>query len=57
MSVMDSNLRYRQLPTLSQLDVSSEVRFGPFSLLQADRGCAAVAFFGGSEGGVLKKRL
>jgi hypothetical protein len=24
---------------------------------QADRGCAAVAFFGGSEGGVLKKRL
>ena len=29
MSVMDSNLRYRQLPTLSQLDVSSEVRFGP----------------------------
>ncbi len=25
--------------------------------VQADRGCAAVAFFGGSEGGVLKKRL
>jgi len=24
---------------------------------QADRGCAAVAFFGGSEGGVLKKRV
>ena len=41
----------------SELSQEKTSLYSPLFYLQADRGFAAVAFFGGAEGGVLKKRV